>query len=85
NPAGLVAWAVGMAVGLVPTIADATGWDRGTQFQPAAVHGFMAGFLVYTILARLGAESPVLPIPKPAEASAVGISLPSWQERPSPS
>ncbi|MBV8556886.1 MAG: hypothetical protein JO116_15090 [Planctomycetaceae bacterium] len=85
NPAGLVAWAVGMAVGLVPAIAEATGWDRGTQFQPAAVHGFMAGFLVYTILAKLGAESPVSPIPKPAEASAAGIGFPSWQGRPSAS
>ena len=55
NVAGLIAWLVGMAIGLLPTITAASGWGRGTQFQPAAVHGFMAGFLVYALLARLGA------------------------------
>ena len=65
NLPGLIAWAVGLAVGLVPTIAAARGWDAGTRFQPAAVYAFLAAFLAYLALAGLGAEAPPVPVAEP--------------------
>jgi cytosine/uracil/thiamine/allantoin permease len=61
NLPGLAAWAVGLAVGLVPIVAEAARWDAGTRFQPSAVFAFLASFVVYLVLAGLGAESPLEP------------------------
>ncbi|SIO63025.1 cytosine permease [Singulisphaera sp. GP187] len=68
NPAGLVAWLCGVAVGLVPLIAVAGGWSDGSRLQPSSVFAFAAAFLIYTLLAAIGAESQALPIPKPLPA-----------------
>jgi cytosine permease len=64
STAGLVAWVVGVAVGLVPTIAASWQIEPGTRFQPAALFAFLAAYLVYRVLAGLGAEPPVVPIPE---------------------
>jgi cytosine permease len=62
NLAGLVAWIVGLAVGLVPILADAWGLKALSSFQPAAVFAYLAAFLVFTLLARMGLQPPVVPI-----------------------
>jgi cytosine permease len=58
NGAGVVAWAVGLAVGLVPIVSQAVSWRPGIRFQPAAVFAYGAAFVTYLILAYLGAEAP---------------------------
>jgi cytosine permease len=68
NAAGLVAWAVGFLVGMLPPLGRAVGWGPWSQAQPAAVFAFLAGFLVYAALARIGLESPPAAIPAPAES-----------------
>lgn len=62
--AGLVAWVIGMAVGLVPMIAASWQIEPGTRFQPAALFAFLAAYFVYRVLVGLGAEPPVVPIPE---------------------
>jgi cytosine permease len=57
NPAGLIAWAVGLAVGLTPTVARAIGSNRLAGLQPAALGAFVAAFLVYELLALVRLES----------------------------
>ena len=60
NGPGVVAWSVGLAVGLVPILAQAAGWNAGIRFQPAAVFGYLAAFVTYLVLALLGAEAPLV-------------------------
>ncbi len=57
NPAGLIAWAVGLAVGLTPTVAQAVGSNRLAGLRPAALGAFVAAFLVYELLALVRLES----------------------------
>ena len=66
NAPGLTAWAVGLAVGLVPTLAPTAGWDTGSRFQPAAVFAYLAAFVTYLVLAILGAEAPLVAASAPA-------------------
>jgi purine-cytosine permease-like protein len=58
NAPGLIAWATGLAVGLVPVVAAATGWAAGTRFQPAAVFAYITAFVTYFVLAACGALAP---------------------------
>lgn len=67
NPPGMAAWAVGVVVGLVPLVGLGTSWTGAARFQPASVYGFVAAFLVDTVLARLGLERPAQPVPEAAE------------------
>lgn len=57
NPAGLVAWTIGLAVGLTPIVAGALGSTRLAGLQPAALWAFVASYLVYELLAALRLES----------------------------
>jgi cytosine permease len=57
NPAGLIAWGVGLAVGLTPTVARAVGSTRLAGLQPAAVGAFVAAYVVYELLAKIRLES----------------------------
>jgi cytosine permease len=60
NLPGLIAWAAGLAVGLVPIVSHAVGWQTGTRFQPAALYAYLVAFVTYIVLAKFGAEaSPV--------------------------
>ncbi len=61
NPAGLIAWTVGLGVGLAPTIARALGNDRIAGLQPAALGAFVAAFIVYGLLALVRLESARMP------------------------
>ena len=59
NIAGYGAWAVGFIVGILPFLhlpADVIGY-----LQPAAVYSFVAGFVVYMVLAKAGLQSKVVP------------------------
>jgi len=58
NLAGYIAWAVGFMVGILPSLVPA---DVKPYVQPAPLYSFVAGALVYTILAKAGLE------PKAAE------------------
>ncbi|WP_406696457.1 purine-cytosine permease-like transporter [Singulisphaera sp. Ch08] len=86
NPAGLVAWFMGLGVGLVPLIAVAGGWSDGSRLQPASVYAFATAFLVYSLLAAFGAETQAMPIPKPpmpSEQPAPAVVPPSLEPAPS--
>jgi cytosine permease len=61
NPAGLIAWAVGVGVGLAPIVGRALGWERLANFQPAALWAFVAAFLAYEMLALIRLESAPTP------------------------
>ena len=68
NLAGYGAWAIGFLIGIVPflPISEAT----KAFFQPAAVYSFVAGFLVYAILAKLGLQPKV--VLDPISSATVG-------------
>lgn len=61
NPAGWVAWLVGVIVGLVPWVGPALGFAGASRFQPAALMAFGAAFVTYLALAIVGLESRVQP------------------------
>ena len=54
--AGLIAWAVGFAVGLLPTIGRLAGVEILTHAQPASLLAFAAGFVVFALLSPFGAR-----------------------------
>jgi cytosine permease len=53
NLAGYIAWAVGFVVGILPSLVSA---EMKPYVQPAPLYSFVAGALVYTILAKAGLE-----------------------------
>lgn len=59
NLAGYVAWASGFVIGILPflPIPQVT----KPYVQPAAVYSFIAGFVVYAIMAKLGLQPRVVP------------------------
>lgn len=65
NWAGYGAWAVGFLVGIIPFLPVSDDFKR--LAQPAAVYSFVAGFLVYWLLAKAGLEPAVSrdPMPEP--------------------
>jgi cytosine permease len=65
NPAGLLAWGVGLAVGLAPTIGQVFGARSLAEFQPAAPLAFLASYLTYEILAMIRFESGKAESPPP--------------------
>jgi cytosine permease len=71
NGPGVIAWAIGLGVGLVPVLAPIARWNAGMQFQPAAVFAYLAAFVTYLVLAVLGAEAPWEPLPSSATARDV--------------
>jgi cytosine permease len=60
NFAGYGAWAVGFAIGILPFLPI----DEATKpyLQPAAVYSFIAGFLVYVVLAKAGLQPKLAPL-----------------------
>lgn len=83
NTAGLVAWGCGVGVGLVPLIAMAGGWSDGSRLQPASVFAFAMSFLIYNLLAAIGAESPAVPLPPPV-ADTEPLAQPGVHSNPEP-
>lgn len=57
NPSGLVAWGLGLLVGLIPVLGRELGFPAWERFQPASVWAFAVAFAAQTVLARLGFES----------------------------
>jgi cytosine permease len=57
NLAGLLAWLVGLAVGLVPIVGPALGVAELARVQPAAVFAYLGAFAVYHLAAWAGLES----------------------------
>jgi cytosine permease len=53
NLAGYIAWAVGFVVGILPSLVPA---EIKPYVQPAPLYSFVAGALVYAILAKAGLE-----------------------------
>ncbi len=55
NIAGYGAWAIGFVIGILPFLPIPE--QTKPYFQPAAVYSFVAGFVVYLILAKAGLQS----------------------------
>ena len=68
NIAGYGAWAVGFVIGILPFLPVSEGIKP--YIQPAAVYSFIAGFLVYVILAKAGLQPKVASGPQ----KSVGVS-----------
>jgi cytosine permease len=58
NWAGYIAWAVGFVVGILPFLPLPP--DVKRYVQPAALYSFIAGFVVYALLAKAGLEPKVV-------------------------
>ena len=56
NRAGVLAWTLGAAVGLAPTLARALGPESLAKPAPASLLAFVAAFLVYWVAAFIGLE-----------------------------
>jgi cytosine permease len=54
NFAGYIAWVVGFVIGILPFLPVSE--ELKSYIQPAALYSFIAGFLVYLTLARVGME-----------------------------
>jgi cytosine permease len=61
NWAGYIAWAVGFVVGILPFLPLPPETKR--YVQPAALYSFIAGFVVYALLAKAGLEPKVVEMP----------------------
>jgi cytosine permease len=59
NFAGYGAWAVGFFIGILPFLPISE--ETKPYLQPAAVYSFIAGFLVYIVLAKAGMQSKLAP------------------------
>ncbi|MBX6313179.1 MAG: purine-cytosine permease-like transporter [Isosphaeraceae bacterium] len=71
NLAGMIAWCVGVVVGLLPDLGRLVHLDRLSRAQPAAVFAFAAAFVVDIVLAGIGLE------PKPIAAAVPGEPISS--------
>jgi cytosine permease len=62
NWAGYAAWALGFVVGILPFLPLPE--DVKAYAQPAVVYSFIVGFVVYSVLAKLGLEPETVPVDK---------------------
>ena len=75
NPPGLVAWSIGLVLGLVPLVGRAFGVAALERFQPASVWAFATAYGAYWMMARAGFESgrdltmKTAPTPEPTETA----------------
>jgi cytosine permease len=60
NWAGYIAWAVGFIIGILPNLPVSP--EIKAYSQPAVLYGFIAGFVVYAILAKAGLEPRTVPL-----------------------
>ena len=63
NVAGYAAWAVGFLVGILPSLPLPA--DVIVYAQPAPLYSFIAGFVVYWVLAKAGLEPKTVAMPQP--------------------
>ena len=66
NIAGYAAWAVGFIIGILPFLPISE--TAKAYLQPAAVYSFIAGFIVYVILAKAGLQPATVPVTTAADA-----------------
>ncbi|HZQ53131.1 MAG TPA: cytosine permease [Bryobacteraceae bacterium] len=59
NVAGYAAWAVGFIIGILPFLPISE--QTKPYLQPAAVYSFIAGFVVYWLLAKIGLQPRTVP------------------------
>jgi purine-cytosine permease-like protein len=72
NFAGYGAWAVGFVIGVLPFLPISA--ETKPYLQPAAVYSFVAGFLVYALLAKAGLQPEVVAGAKsPSQKLAAGV------------
>lgn len=71
NRAGLIAWVIGVVVGLAPLLADLVGGTALRFRQPAVLLAYLAAGITYYLLAAMGAESPTAPDLIPAATPLV--------------
>lgn len=57
---GYAAWAVGFVIGILPFLPISA--EIKPYLQPAAVYSFIAGFVVYAVLAKAGLAPKTLPM-----------------------
>ncbi len=62
NPAGWISWAVGFVVGILPILHGKVS-EQFPDVPAAPVAAFIVGAVVYGILAKLGAQTALLPLP----------------------
>ncbi len=62
NPAGWVSWAVGFFVGILPILHDKVS-EQFPAIPAAPVAAFLVGAVVYGLLAKLGMQSALVPLP----------------------
>ena len=60
NWAGYVAWAIGFVVGILPFLPVSA--ELKSYAQPAVVYSYIAGFVVYALLAKAGLEPVGVPV-----------------------
>jgi cytosine permease len=66
NFAGYLAWAIGFIIGILPFLPISEGIKAYSQ--PAVLYSFIAGFVIYAVLAKAGLEPKVVPMTKSASA-----------------
>ena len=67
NWAGYLAWAVGFLVGILPFLPISD--SLKTYVQPAVLYSFVAGFVVYAVLAKAGMQPRTVAMPVTARQS----------------
>src|ERR1035441_7732746 len=67
NWAGYLAWALGFVVGILPFLPVSD--SLKTYVQPAVLHSFVTGFVVYAVLAKAGIEPRTVAMPLTARQS----------------
>ncbi len=68
NFAGYIAWAIGFIIGILPFLPISQ--ETKPYVQPAAVYSFIAGFVIYAVLAKLGLQPKVV----------AGVTVPVLQQ-----
>jgi cytosine permease len=69
NPAGWIAWALGFIVGILPNSMLPDSMRVNVPCAPVAA--FIVGAVVYFICAKMGMQSPVIPMPAQTAPSPV--------------
>ncbi len=68
NPAGWIAWAVGFVVGILPNPLLPANLQVAIPCAPVAA--FIVGAIVYFVCAKMGMQSPIVPMPGKTAAPA---------------
>ncbi len=67
NWAGYLAWVIGFAIGILPFLPISP--EIKPYLQPAAVYSYIAGFVIYAVLAKAGLEPKVAQLPEKKAAA----------------